>query len=131
MAVDNVAAQMNERKAVIIISDGFDFGPSAKTLTEAIDRALEKGIPVFTIGVGENVKAEVMWPLADETGGQFHFALQKSDLQAIYLQISNTLSNQYVIEYNSSSSGSGIIILDLEVDDNNQQGEDSKESQGC
>ena len=130
LAVNNVAAQMNERKAVLIISDGRDWGPSEKTLTEVIDRALEKGIPVFTIGMGE-VNSEVLQQLADETGGQYYFAPQASDLEAIYLQIANTLSNQYVIEYDSSSSGSGIIILDLEVDHNGDQGEDSKESQGC
>jgi VWFA-related protein len=130
LAVDNVAAQTNERKAVLIISDGRDFGPSAKTLTDVIDRALEKGIPVFTIGMGE-VNSDILQQLADETGGQYYFAPQSSDLEAIYIQIANALSNQYVIEYDSSSSGSGIIILDLEVEVSGQQGEDSKESQGC
>ena len=77
------------------------------------------------------MNSEVLQQLADETGGQYYFAPQASDLEAIYLQIANTLSNQYVIEYDSSSSGSGIIILDLEVDHNGDQGEDSKESQGC
>ena len=129
-AVENLAMRTTDRKIVIMISDGNDYFGSVKTLTEVIDRANERGIPVFTIGLGD-VNAEVMQKLADETGGQYYYAPQSSDLEEIYLQIADVLAEQYVIEYISSSSGSGIIILDLEVDINNQQGEDSKWAEGC
>lgn len=128
-ATNDTAGRTNQRRAVIVLSDGKDEG-SAKKLTEVIDNALEEGVPVFTIGLGD-VFVPVMQQLADETGGQFFLAPTSSDLESIYLQISEVLANQYVIEYNSSSSGGGTIILDVEVDFNDLQGEDSREVAGC
>lgn len=128
-AIDDTAGRTNERRAVVVISDGKDEG-SAKELTEVINNALEQAVPVFTIGLGD-VFTPVMQQLADDTGGQFFLAPTSDDLQAIYLQVSEILSNQYVIEYNSSSSGGDTIILDVEVDFNGLEGEDAKEVAGC
>jgi len=133
-AIDDTAAAQNSRRAVVVLSDGRDTR-SGKSLTEVIDHALEKGVPVFTIGLGD-VNVGVMQHMADETGGQYIFAPTADDLQDIYLQIAEILANQYVIEYNSSSSGGGTIVLDVDVDYTNSQGEDmqgedSKEVPGC
>jgi len=126
--VDDANA-LHDRRAVVVIGDGSDTS-SNETLNEVIDHAVENGVHVFTIGLGD-VNFEVMERLADETGGQFFLATDSNDLQDIYLQISEILSNQYVIEYNSSSIGGSEIVLDVEVDFNSLEGEDTKEVQGC
>ena len=128
-AIEDTAARVNDRLAVVVITDGEDRG-SVKVLTEVIDLADERGVPVFTIGLG-NVITEILQQIADETGGLYFFAPTKDELQAIYLQISQILSNQYAIGYTSASSGGATTILDVEVDFNNLQGEDSREFQGC
>jgi VWFA-related protein len=129
-AVDDTAARdIGRRRAVIVIADGKD-NSSFNDLTDVIDYALEKGVPVFTIGLGE-VNAEIMQQLADETGGQYYLAPNETELQNIYFQISEIISSQYILVYNSLSSGSGTIILDVEVDYNALQGEDSRETIGC
>jgi VWFA-related protein len=127
-AIEDTAGQA-DRRAIVVITDGEDRG-SVKELTEVIDHARERRVPVFTIGLG-NVITEILQQLADETGGQYFFAPTSKDLTDIYLQISQLLSNQYAIEYTSTSSGGTTIILDVEVDYKNLQGEDSRDVPGC
>jgi hypothetical protein len=131
-AVNDTAGRANERRAVVVISDGNDEG-STRTLAEIIDNALAHAVPVFTIGLG-NVGSETdLRPLADESGGQFFFAPTSNDLHDIYVQISHILATQYILEYDSSSSDGNPITLDVEVSEsvNGWEGEDSKEVTGC
>jgi len=131
-AINDTAGRANERRAVVVISDGNDEG-STRTLAEIIDNALAHAVPLFTIGLG-NVGSETdLRPLADESGGQFFFAPTSDDLRDIYVQISHILANQYILEYDSSSSGGDPITLDVEVSEsvNGWEGEDSKEVTGC
>lgn len=123
----------NDRQAIVVISDGRDFY-SETSLREAIDIALENGVPVFTIGIG-NVNVARMQPLADETGGQFFIVDNSSELTGIYEKISSILTNQYVIEYTTSPSGGGPISIDVQVDYDVQgdilNGRDAKDVPGC
>ena len=128
-AIDATAAAQNERLAVILLSDGGDNSP-VNSLSEVIDHALDKGVPVFTIGLG-NINSAVLQQLADETGGLYFSSPTSDELQAIYLQIAEILANQYVLEYNSSLFGGLSTILDVDVDFNALQGEDSKVFMGC
>jgi Ca-activated chloride channel family protein len=131
-AVDITAdIKRNLRRAVVVLTDGRDEG-SYHNLTEVIDSAQKEGIPVFTIGLG-NVFLDDLQIIADETGGQYFLAPTSGDLQAIYQQIADILTQQYVIEYTSRSSGGAIITLDVEIDDakDGSQGEDSRDVPGC
>ena len=130
-AVDITAdINRNRRRAVVVLTDGRDEG-SDHNLTEVIDSAQKEGIPVFTIGLG-NVFLDDLQIIADETGGQYFLAPTSGDLQAIYQQIADILTQQYVIEYESLLSGGAIITLDVEVDaKDGSQGEDSRDVPGC
>ena len=131
MAVDITAdPSRNDRRAVVVLTDGIDEGSVDHDLAEVIDSANEKGIPVFTIGLG-NAFFPVLQTIAEETGGQNFLAPTSEDLQTIYQQIADILTNQYVIEYQSPSSGGAIISLDVEIDANDLQGEDSRDIPGC
>jgi VWFA-related protein len=120
----------NDRRAVVVLTDGIDEGSVDHDLAEVIDSANEKGVPVFTIGLG-NAFFPVLQTIAEDTGGQYFLAPTSGDLQAIYQQIADILTNQYVIEYQSPSSGGAIISLDVEIDANDLQGEDSRDIPGC
>jgi VWFA-related protein len=128
-SIDNTLARSNIRLAVVAVSDGNDFN-STSTLDQAIAYGVEKGVPVFTIGIGD-VNAEQMQRLANETGGQYFLAPSSSNLEAIYLQIAQVLSDQYLIEYNTSSSGGNTVSVDVEVDYNGLQGAGSRDAVGC
>jgi hypothetical protein len=49
-SIDDTAIRTNSRLAVIAVTDGQDLD-SVNTLDGVIDHAVEKGVPVFTIGI--------------------------------------------------------------------------------
>ncbi|MBW2440301.1 MAG: VWA domain-containing protein, partial [Deltaproteobacteria bacterium] len=123
---DTAARGIDRRRAVVVIADGRDNSSSIE-LDQLIEQALDDGVPVFTIGLGD-VNAENMQQLADETGGQYYFAPDETKLQDIYDQISEIISSQYVLEYSSASACGDTISLDVVVDDGSGlQGDDSRD----
>jgi len=97
------------RKAVISLSDG---GNNAGTRTEAdvINYANQLSIPVFTIGLGlsqGSADEQSLKDIATQTGGQYYYAPNSSDLSAIYQSISQSISSQYKITYTSSDAACG------------------------
>jgi Ca-activated chloride channel family protein len=83
-------------------------------------------VPVFPVGLGD-VNTENMQQLTDETGGQYYFAPDETELQTIYDQISAIISSQYVLAYDALSACGDTISLDVIVDDGLLQGDDSRE----
>ncbi|MFC1881836.1 VWA domain-containing protein [Thermodesulfobacteriota bacterium] len=125
---DTALLDPSRRRAVVVIADGRD-NSSDTDLNGLIDQALESGVPVFTIGLGD-VNAENMQQLADETGGQYYYAPTESELGMIYDQISEIISSQYKLDYDSLSPCGNIISLDVVVDDGSVlhlKGEDSRD----
>lgn len=120
----------NDRRAVVLISDGHDEGSVDHDLAAVIANANESGVPVFAIGLGDTYIAS-MQQLADGTGGQYFVAPTSSDLEDIYQQIAQILSNQYVIEYQSAFSDGADIELNVDVDLSGDLGEDTKTVPGC
>ena len=112
-AVDDTALMVNYRKAVIILSDGFDFG-STNTLTQVISNATAKGVPIFTVGIGI-VNTAVLAQMANDTGGQFFVAQTSQNLATIYQQLSSVLyENQYILTFNQLVLGPG-VTADLNI----------------
>ncbi len=128
LATDDLAARTNLR-AIVVFSDGKD-DMSTRSLPEVMAHCKEKGVNVFTIGLG-NADAENMQQLANQTGGQYFYAPNSSQLIEIYLKIAAIITGQYLIEYNSSSSGAGIVNLALEAVLNDLQGMASIQFSGC
>lgn len=121
----------NARRAVVVLTDGIDEGSVDHDLADVIEKANDSGVPIFTIGLG-NTYLPPLQTMADETGGQFFSAPTSNDLQDIYKQIAQILTNQYEIEYQSSSTGGDSIVLNVKVaDSNGLKGEDSKSVTGC
>jgi VWFA-related protein len=128
-SIEDTSKRANVKLSVIAVSDGEDTFSDA-TLDEVINSAIQKGISVFTISVGTD-GAEQLQQLAKQTGGQYFLADTASDLEAVYLKISQVLSNQYLIEYPTTSSGGNTVSLDVEVDNNGLLGKDSRDATGC
>jgi VWFA-related protein len=130
-AIDNLVTQANSR-AIILISDGIDTGNgSFKTPAEVISYANEKGVPIFTIGIGD-VNTDAMSQLASNTGGQFFIAANTDQLAGIYQAIKNIITGRYTIQYNSSSTASNPVMLNLKViNHDGREGEASMQLQGC
>jgi VWFA-related protein len=99
-AVDDTAARSKDRRAVIVITDGGnDF--DTYTFADVINNANTKGVPIFTVGIGQ-VNSAILTQMADDTGGQFYEATTPDNLRTIYQQLANVLfADQYILTYTS------------------------------
>lgn len=96
------------RKALIVISDGMDFG-SQVTLKQAIEAAQRADTMIYTIGVadpqfygGQGAVYSGRGPLeelARETGGRAIFPSSPEKLQEAFAQIAAELRSQYSLGY--------------------------------
>jgi len=120
----------NDRRAVIVVTDGIDEESVNHQLAEVVENANESGVPVFTIGLG-NAFIAVLQHLAEETGGQYFIPPTPDALASIYQTIAAILTNQYIIEFNSISSGGNTIDLEVEIDRDGDIGLNSKSVTGC
>ncbi len=83
--------------AVLAFTDGRD-NRSSCCEDDVIDLARSKGVPVYTIGLG-NVDEDVLERIADETGGGYYYTPCSSKLEEIYQELSRSLRDQYLLTY--------------------------------
>jgi VWFA-related protein len=80
-----VAAEVEGKKAVVVLTDGKDEDPGSRRNDQmVIDRAKEAKIPLFMLGLGsrEEIAEDVMKKMAKETGGEyFHVGSEKRLLE--------------------------------------------------
>ena len=129
MAIDRAVQGATTKRAVIVLSDGFDESPgSVKTLDQVIAHAVDQEIPIFTIFyVDPNVgpgKTEIMLRLAKDTGGQYYNS-DTASLADIFQQISSTLSNKYTLTYTPVTC-TGTVSVNVQADWSGLHGEDSR-----
>jgi len=99
-----------DRKAVILITDGVDTSSIGIDVPYLIDYALDRNIPLFTIGLGDYIDVDVLKNLADGTGGQYYAASTSDNLQTVYQQLADVLfSYQYILTY-TSGLGSDLTV---------------------
>lgn len=92
------------RKAIILLSDGQDFGGASQaSRQEALNRAAEAGVPVYAIGLGLDIDRPFLEELADASSGAFIEAPAPGSIPAIYDQLSQLLRSQYVVTIESSA----------------------------
>ena len=96
-AVTDVLKNQLNRKALIVLSDGEDFG-SEKTLTEAIEAAVKADTLVYSIyftGAGGGDGRSVLRRLAQGTGAGFFEVTKKQSIEQIFDAIQEELRGQY------------------------------------
>ena len=92
------------RKAIILLSDGIDFGGrSAVTREESLAQASEAGVPIYSIGLGAAVDSEYLQALAGATGGAFLETPSADGIAELYNQLSELLRSQYTLTIQSSA----------------------------
>jgi len=78
----------------ILLTDGRPTSGNTKA-DDIIDLAVSAnatGIRIYTIGLGNDVDANLLSSIANATGGKYYFAPTSADLQAIYPEISQEIS---------------------------------------
>jgi VWFA-related protein len=117
LAVQTAANSPIPRHAVIILSDGAEFGGrSVSERSAALNEALRVGVPVYTIGEGFGFDRTFMQELARGTNGQFHESPTPDELLDIYNGLARTLRSQYIITLESDLPADGTVYpLTLQV----------------
>jgi len=96
--LQNIATK---RQAIVIFSDGKDTKSKLKR-EEVLSEAKNKGIPLFSIGLGTNVDDNNLIELSAETGGNFFKAANPEELLLLYQTIAEQLKNQYILSFTST-----------------------------
>jgi VWFA-related protein len=111
------ASAQTQRKAIILLSDGVDFGNrSAVSHDESLAQAAAIGAPFFVIGLGTDVDRGYLEALAQGTGGRFLEAPTAQSLSELYRAIGDFLRSQYVVTLSPGSLDRGQpLTLEIEV----------------
>jgi VWFA-related protein len=122
-SITSLSLRSNPRRAIVVVSDGRDDRAVGIGINDVIAGAVYNNVQIYTIGIGSSVDNAAMQTLATGTGGQYFYNPGADDLEAIYSTISEILSNEYTIEYTTSSVAGDTISLKVVVDDGGQLGE--------
>lgn len=103
------AAGLNDLKTVVCLTDGHDSTPSGQHRLsqhdpeEVTKYALDKGIRVITLGLGDDIDAEFLSGLASDTGGWFLHTATSDQLSKLSKILSDRikLKRHYRLVYNS------------------------------
>jgi Ca-activated chloride channel family protein len=103
------------RRAILLISDGADFG-SAATYDSALRRALAAGATIYTVDLAavgggsvlssadEMQARSVLKSLAERSGGKYFASKGGSDLSESFGQIVDELGHQYTLAYSPTNA---------------------------
>ncbi|HZP56471.1 MAG TPA: VWA domain-containing protein [Dehalococcoidia bacterium] len=95
------------RKAVVMLTDGANDAPdSDATADGSRDTARTAGVPVFTIGFGDQPDAAYLESVSSLTLGQYR-AADAGSVASVYAQIAQLLRSQYVIRMRAPGAADG------------------------
>lgn len=94
-------------RAMILLTDGRDerleasgsVAGSLFTDTDAIAEARDAALPIYTIGLGENIDETFLQRLADQSGGSFSKEPDAAQLEGAFNDVLDKLLERYVVSY--------------------------------
>jgi len=90
-----------ERTTVVLLSDGTDVG-SSTTRAQALQAAADENVRVISVGLSSpQYDPETLKSLAQQTGGKYVETATPAELQPIFQEIGQQLSNEYEVTYRS------------------------------
>lgn len=114
-ASGSLATRAEPRRALLLISDGADFG-SASSYDNALRLALAAGVSVYSVDLApigathalssqEELRARgILRGFAERSGGRFYASKGGQDLNDAFASIIDELTNQYTIGYAPSNT---------------------------
>ncbi len=96
--VELAATAPVERRAVVVLSDGFQFGVNTDITPDTpIERARVKGVSIYTIGLGWGTDRPYLERLARETNATYSESPTPAELSAIYTSLAELFRKQYIL----------------------------------
>lgn len=102
------------RRYIILLSDGKDTsgkGYNDKLLEEQIKLAQDKGIKIYTIGLGNTIDENKLKKMSSETNGEYYFAATADDLEDAFDLISAEL-NYNLYDTTNNDVDDSVILAD-------------------
>ena len=106
-AVKITSALPPGHRAVLLFTDGRNEPADAGDPDSAISLAMEAGIPVFIIGLGNAIDETYLTRLAAETGGLYRQTPRSSELSGLFYEMATLLKTTYTLRYTSSLAPDG------------------------
>jgi hypothetical protein len=112
-----LAASSNlPRRAVVLLSDGEDFGGRSNvSRADSLEAIRQAGIPVFVVGLGGQIDRPYLEELAAAARTPLMLAPSPEELGALYSRIGEMLRQQYVVTIDASGTPPGQATLVLTV----------------
>ncbi len=106
----------SNRRAIILLSDGADFGAKSDiTRQGAADAAASAGVPFFAVAEGTDIDADYLTSIAQRSGGRFLTAPAPQDLKALYDGIARLLESQYIVTFDRSAATAPEVQVSVTV----------------
>ncbi len=108
-------------KAVLLFTDGRDESKNAEnpatctTFSEAVSAARQRQVPVYAIGLGQEVDTRALQRLSEKTGGRFLAVARPDEIQAAYEKIYRDLTHRYTLSYQSNNDPAPGEWVEIEV----------------
>jgi VWFA-related protein len=107
-SADLTSQAQNARRAVVLLTDGEDYGGLSKlSREESLARSVASQTIFYTIGVGSEMDTAYLTQLAQGSGGRFFPAAQAAELPAIYAAIQERLRSYFVLTVRSTAEPAG------------------------
>ncbi len=112
-SIDEFSLEADEVNYILLLSDGQDgYRRDEATIAEAIgDAARERGVILYSLGLGYGVDAAYMSSLANATGGTYVYVPDSTTLDGFYESLRNQVLNRYVITFTAKDT----LRVDREV----------------
>lgn len=109
LAVDVANRAPTPRRAVVLLSDGAEYGAaggipaSLSTRDDALNAGIIRGVPIYTIGLGYGTNLDRLYlqEVSGATNASNFESPTPEDLPAIYDGLSQVLRSQYVVTINA------------------------------
>ncbi len=109
MGITTTANETGQR-AVVAFTDGYENNSTEITSqADLITRARNRGVPVFTVGLG-SADTTGLQEIANQTGGRYYYAPTSAELAQIYQQIAQIFNNTIIITWPSFTYVSGATV---------------------
>lgn len=103
---------LDTRKYMILLTDGKDTrevdGYDDKKTLSATNEAKQKGVKVFTIGLGTDLDTEVLQNIASQTGGKYYYANSSEVLEDVFELIAADI-NYSLVDFDKDATDDYII----------------------
>lgn len=100
-SVDATRRATAQRRVIVLLSDGEDTN-SKRNLDSALKSTVAAHIPVYTVGLGNQVDRKILDQIANSTGGHSLYAPTSGDLQSTFSALATQLKSRYVLRARSN-----------------------------